>query len=92
MNRDRNLRLCIDYCQLNKLTIKNKYPFSRTDVLFDQFWGALVFLKIDMRSRYYQLKVKDSDVMKNAFKTWYGHYEYLVIPFRITNALVAFMA
>ena len=85
------LRMCIDYRQINKLTVKNKYPLSRIEDLFDQLKGASVFSKIDLRLGYYQLKVKDVDVTKIAFRTRYGHYEFLVMPFGLTNAPTAFM-
>ncbi|KAK8534682.1 hypothetical protein V6N12_057326 [Hibiscus sabdariffa] len=84
--KDGSLRLCIDYRKLNKLMVKNKYPLPRIDDLFDQFQGATVFSKIDLRSGYYQLKIKGSDVARTAIRTWYGHYELLVMPFGLTNA------
>ena len=89
--KDGTLRMCIDYRHINKVTVKNKYPLSRIEDLFDQLKGVGVFSKIDLRSGYYQLRVKEVDVSKTVFRTRYGHYEFLVMPVRLTNAPAAFM-
>ena len=89
--KDGTLRLCIDYRQLNKMTVKNKYLLPRIDDLFNQLKGASVFSKIDLRSGYHQLRIKDTDVHKTTFRMRYGHYEFLVMSLGLTNALAAFM-
>ena len=82
--------MCIDYRKINRVLVKNKYLLQRID-LFDRLKGGSVFSRIELRSRYYQLRVKDVNVSKTAFRTQYAHYEFLVMPFELTNALAAFM-
>nr|GFC56810.1 putative reverse transcriptase domain-containing protein [Tanacetum cinerariifolium] len=89
--KDGSFRMCIDYQELNKLTIKNRYPLPRIDDLFDQFQGSSVYSKIYLRSGYHQLRVREENILKIAFRTRYGHYEFQVMPFGLTNALTVFM-
>ena len=88
---DGTFRMCIDYKELNKVTIKNKYSLLRIDDLFDQLKRAVIFSKIDLRFIYHQLRIKESNVPKFAFRTQYRHYEFLVMSFRLTNAHATFV-
>jgi hypothetical protein len=89
--KDQSLRLCVDYRPLNIITVKNKYPLPRIDILFDQLTGARVFSKVDLHSGYHQIKICPEDVPKTAFSIRYGLYGYLVMSFELTNAPAHFM-
>ncbi|GJS20662.1 putative reverse transcriptase domain-containing protein [Tanacetum coccineum] len=89
--KDGSFWMCIDYCELNKLTMKNQYPLPRIDDLLDQFQGSRVYSKMDLRSGYHQLRVREEDILKTAFRIRYGHYEFQVMPFGMTNAPTVFI-
>nr|GFB73767.1 RNA-directed DNA polymerase homolog [Tanacetum cinerariifolium] len=89
--KDGSFQTCIDYWEINKLTVKNCYPLPRTDDLFDQLQGSSVYSKIDLRSGYHQLRVREEDIPKTAFRTRYGHYKFQVMPFGLMNAPTVFM-
>ena len=89
--KDKILRLGIDYRHLNGVTIKNRYPLSRIDDLFNQLRRERVYSKIDLRTGYHQLTVRETDIPKTEFMTRYGHFEFMVMPFGLTNAPVEFM-
>ncbi|GKA72387.1 putative reverse transcriptase domain-containing protein [Tanacetum coccineum] len=89
--KDGTFRMCIDYRELNKLTVKNRYPLPRIDDLFDQLQGSCVYSKINQRSGYHQLRIREEDILITAFRTRYGHYEFQVMSFGLTNAPAVFM-
>ncbi|GJZ45638.1 putative reverse transcriptase domain-containing protein [Tanacetum coccineum] len=89
--KDGSFRMCIDYRELNKLSVKNRYPLPRIDDLFDQLQGSRVYSKIDLRFGYHQLRFHEEDIPKTAFRTRYGHYEFQVMPFSLSNAPTVFM-
>ena len=90
--KDGSVCLCIDYRQLNKVTVKNRYTLPRIDDLFDQMKGTQVFSKIDLKLRYHQLRIQEADIHRTTFRTRYGHYEFTVVPFGLTNAPSVFMS
>ena len=89
--KDGSLRLCIDYRDLNDMTIKNKYHLPHINELFDQLQGVVVFFELDLRQDYYQLRILEADVPKTVFNSKYGHFEFAVMPFGLTNVQAAFM-
>ena len=89
--KDGTLILCIDFRELNKVSVKNKYPLPRIDDLFDHLKDARIFSKIDLRSGYQKVRIKDEDISKTAIRTRYGHYELTVVPFGLSNAPAVFM-
>ncbi|GJX29324.1 putative reverse transcriptase domain-containing protein, partial [Tanacetum coccineum] len=89
--KDGSFRMCIDYQKLNKLTVKNRHPLLRIDDLFDQLQGSRVYSKIDLRSGYHQLRVREEDIPKTSFRTRYDHYKFQEMPFGLTNAPTIFM-
>ena len=89
--KDKTLQLCIDYQQLNRVIIKNRYPLPRIDDLFDQLRGAEIYSKIDLHTGYHHLRVRVAGIPKKAFRTWYGHFESTLMRFGLTNAPATFM-
>ena len=90
--KDGSLRLCIDYRDLNRATVKNRYPVTRIDDLFDQMKGAVIFSMINLQSRYHQLRIKEDDIPKTAFRTRFRHYKFVVVHFGLTNVPAVFMS
>ena len=89
--KNKTLQLCIDYRQLNRVMNKNRYPLPRIDDLFDQLRGTQVYSKIDLCTGYHQLSIRETDIPKTTFRTWYGHFKFTMMPFGLTNAPAAFM-
>ena len=89
--KDKTLRLCIDYWQLNRVTTKNRYPLPRINDLFDKLRGARVYSKIDLYIGYHQLRDREANILKTAFRTLYGHFEFTVMPFRWTNSWISYI-
>jgi hypothetical protein len=90
--KDESLRMCIDFRQLNKVTVKKKYPLSRIDDLFDQLRDEKIFSKIDLRSSFHQVRTRDEDINKNSFRTRYDHYKFIVVLFGLSNVPTVFMS